>query len=336
MMPAPGSPTPSLYEPGGDPLGYPGPIATSSLLVRSGRVEPIVPDPTYRTFRTTDGGDVDDLLGSIGAPSIGERVAQLAFGANRSIGNLLWKLGRHDPRRDALRQTLVTVPAVVVDADVVACNIGYWGYVYGGLLKRGSAGPDPYHLRGRRCPARVLLLDELQMRSIHTSEGVLAAGDAPAGVSCRIGEIDVHLSDRVVCTTQMYSPAVPFLSFDRHQPVALAAVATIGRRGGPVMSQAELCVRLAAHLGLDLGRSRVPIADELRSAVAELQLAGDDVARTMTDHPRYRSVRRTIAERLTLIDADGSVRQGLDGVLPLRPANEAFSPRPQYRPRPVT
>ena len=114
------------------------------------------------------------------------------------------------------------------DADVVACNIGYWAYVYASLALHRPPVLDRPYLAGNRVPVTLLLLDEAQiLTATHLSEGVpRTAEDERQHISCDVGVVDVQAFGRTL-QAQVYGIPLPCMSIDGGAlPVAFERVAT--------------------------------------------------------------------------------------------------------------
>lgn len=323
----------AIYDPSGNPLDYPGRIVSAPLLVTDGGYCPLTHARDFSLFRLDDGRTVDDVLATRGEAPLSQRVAQIAFGANRNLENIAWKFRNYHAADHSISQDFVALPAVIRNADVVACNIGYWGYVYGGLLTATASCGFRDYLLGSACPVTLLLLDESQMKAVHKSEGVPLPGEAPHGVACGVSDVEVSLSATVTCRAQVYSLSVPFLSFDGQRPVAFDAVATRGRNGYPALRQDEMFARINALLQAEAPRpGRVPIAQTLHARALDLLRQGAHATRAMTHDPLFATTRRALAEAYVLRDADGQVRTGLDGVHPIRSPADAWRFSPSFAP----
>jgi hypothetical protein len=176
----------SIFGPSGDPLEYPSDRPSDPYLVRGSVADRLDWDCDMAKARLEDGRSLPEVLAAGGAAPLEDRIVQVAFGANRDLANIAWKFTnyRNDPARD-VSADLITLPAHIDDADVVACNIGYWGYVYAGLALHRPPFLDRPYLAGSRVPVTLLLLDEAQMHAVHLSEGVpRTAEEERQHVSC--------------------------------------------------------------------------------------------------------------------------------------------------------
>lgn len=269
---------------------------------------------------------VDDVLQARGSAPVSERVASVAFGANRDLHNLSWKFANYyDETGREASGDLVVLPGSIPDADVVACNIGYWGYVYGALLLHRPPALDRPYLKAVRAPVAVLLLDEHQMHMLHASEGVPRPGDSERpGVSCDVALMDVEIGGSTLAA-QLYVLALPFLSLDGSRPVAFETVEATGRdEQTPVLSQLDMWREIWARLGLDerFGFGAETAIYRLQEAARHKRAGGasDDTADQL-----YAEIRRAISEELTLKDADGRVRSAIDDMAAVLSPDEAWS-----------
>src|SRR3990170_3976680 len=223
-------PEQSIFGRLGNPLDYPSRLPDGPALLLGTAAHQIDADDLAALRLSGTGELVDDVLRARGSASLRERVVSVAFGANRDLRNLAWKLGNyHDDIGRESSGDVVVIPASIPDADVVASNIGYWGYVYGALLLHRPPALARSYLEGARVPVALLLVDERQMHILHASEGVPRPGESErGGVSCDVALIDVEVAASTLAA-QLYLVAMPFLSFDGVRPVAFEAVATSGR-----------------------------------------------------------------------------------------------------------
>ena len=120
----------AIYDPPGNPLEYPSKIIKRPILISDGASLGINPSSDFKSFSLADGRDVDQYLSDKASAVISERVAQIAFGANRNTENIAWKFRNYKLQNKDVSQDLIAIPGFLNGADVVACNIGYWGYVY--------------------------------------------------------------------------------------------------------------------------------------------------------------------------------------------------------------
>lgn len=192
----------AIYGKHGNPLDYPGHIIERPLFVSGVCATELQCSGDFSTFATADGKSLESILHHKGAPQVRDRVVQIAFGANRNLENITWKFRNYHLADHSISQDFIALPGFLHNADVVACNIGYWGYIYGGLLARREEGKFRTYLSETRCPVTLLLLDSSQLAAIHRSEGVVMPGRSTPGVSCAVSDMNVHLSGNVTCRAQ--------------------------------------------------------------------------------------------------------------------------------------
>ncbi|MFW2365849.1 MAG: hypothetical protein ACN4GW_05490, partial [Desulforhopalus sp.] len=247
--------------------------------------------------------------------------------------NIIWKFRNYHQTDQTINQDFIVLPGFLYNADVVACNIGYWGYIYGGLLTTRPENSLRPYLNETKCPVVLLLLDHSQLKAVHRSEGVVMPGEARPGVCCEVSDLEIHLSDNVTCKGQVYSLSVPFLSFDGNKPISLQAVQTEGRGDYPTLSQEELFRQINSLLKAEpASAERVPIAETLAKENALLLRHGVNRTRRMSDNVLYSSVRKHLLENFALKDNDGKVRCGLKDIYPIRPEENGWAPTPRFRP----
>jgi hypothetical protein len=323
----------AIYDPNGNPLTYPGERPEHPTLVMDNETYVVNVSNDYQSFLLEDGRDIDEIFKSRGLVPVSERIAQVAFGANRNIENLVWKFKHYLAQNHSINQEILILPATIPDAEVVACNIGYWGYVYAGLLTTTNAVNIRKYLNGTQCPVTLILLDEQQMKAVHQSEGVLTLGAEPPGVSCKISDITVDLSPEVSCLAQVYSLAVPFLSFDGH-PLAYKSVNTRNRGNYKALNQQQLFEQINQHTGIEEYQpGRVPIAETLREKTLNMMKQNIDATRNISKDSLYASVRKSLLENFPLRDSDNQIRMGLEGIYPIRDNIEAWKPYPLFNPQ---
>ena len=181
----------------------------------------------------------------------------------------------------------------------------------------------------------LLLLDSSQLAAVHQSEGVVHPGQPRPGVCCGVSDMEVFLSDSVICRAQVYSLSIPFLSFDGKNPVALKTVQTEGRGNYPALSQQKIFFeinRLLKTEPISADQVRVPIADTLAKENAQLLKHGVEKTRDMSTYALYSSVRSALMEKYALRDCDGKVRCGLEDIYPVRSEEYGWAATPRFRP----
>jgi hypothetical protein len=120
---------------------YPGRRPDGSFLLVGDRLRQVLPQPDARSgWTTTDGVDVDTLLGGLGEPGLTDRVPVLAYGSNANPAKLAdLRIGPvvalqvtttdlaaawcTDPRRDGqIPATLIAAPGTVETHHVLLCT----------------------------------------------------------------------------------------------------------------------------------------------------------------------------------------------------------------------
>lgn len=305
----------SLYDPAGDRWSYPGDLPNAPYL--------LVGDQTYRLRWREDhfelaGSSDPDLERALRRIEARNTSAQLAYGANRNPANLVWKLSAYATANRCSRDAII-VPAVVREADVVACNIGYWGYVYGSLLLHRPPHMLRPYLRDAVASCAVLWLDADQVHAMHRSEGVPHSASAPrAGLSCDVTLVEaIELESTRPVQCQTYALPLPYLSFDGESPAPLAAVDVTGGTRRHRFGQRELWERLDQQLGLcaTYGFANVAsLVDCLRGGVVVDPCGASSDANTSRE--LYQTIRQRIIDELPLRDTHGAVVRGTDGIVP--------------------
>ena len=317
-----------MFARGGDPLSYPGTPPREPCLLLEDEAWSLSWEDTGRVTVTETGARVDSVLERRGAAPLSERTPQIAYGANRDIRNLAWKLKAYAQAAHVSRDVVI-VPVHVPDADVVACNIGYWGYVYAALCLHRPPELDRPYLRGASMPAALLLLDRDQVHAMHRSEGVpLDASESRAGVSCDVASAacTVDASGEQI-DAQSYVLSLPFMSFDGGRtPAPFAAVSTGGVQL-PRYTEAQLWSRIFDTL--DLGREfeSVGALVNLLKEGASSRQAGDPGTSGQSRHT-YEYIRERISHELALVDCDGRTRTGSDDCPGLLPLDAAWAGEP--------
>lgn len=326
----------AIYGKQGNPLDYPGQIIEHPIFVSEGYSTVLQHSRDFSTFTTAKGESLDNVLYKNGVAQVQDRVAQIAFGANRNLENITWKFRNYHLADHSVSQDFIALPGFLRNADVVACNIGYWGYVYGGLLTRRAESSIRAYLQGTKCPVTILLLDQSQLGAVHRSEGVVHPGQLRPGVCCGVSDMEVFLSESVTCHAQVYSLSVPFLSFDGKNPVSFKTVQTVGRGDYPALSQKEIFLEINKFLKTEpvsSGQVRTPIAETLAKENAQLLKHGIEATRNMSANTLYNSVRTTLMTKYALMDCDGKMRCGLEDIYPVRSEENGWAATPMYRPQ---
>lgn len=149
------------------PDTYPGGRPAGSYLLLDDFVCPLLADgPAGLHVVTPDGEgeDLDALLERAGLPVLDDRVAVLAYGANRNPATLAIKFANYGYTCPGSRVALPMLRAAIGGADAAACNLSGQGYLYGDLLL------EPTFVGETRCEAWLALVDPDQLRVLHESE----------------------------------------------------------------------------------------------------------------------------------------------------------------------
>jgi len=330
----------SIYGHAGDPLDYPGTRPDAPYYIDGATAHKLDWDWDLKNVRLGDGTSLTQILEDHGEENLEDRVVQIAFGANRDLVNLAWKFANYasDPSASVSTRVIV-LPGYIDNADVVACNIGYWGYVYAAMiLHRPPALNRPY-LHGTRVPVSVLLLDAPQMAAMHLSEGVPQDADQAQSrqhVSCDVAVTTVNVLGREL-KAQLYALPLPFLSLDESRPVAFDRVEAEGARGKyPRLSESEMWTAITDRL-----RDRIrPLAEDADSmeivdlirAGAILRMAGGSGSSDRSQQ-LYEEIRTGIIDDLRLLDPDGTVAHAAKDAPGLLSYEEAWLPSPLLGPQ---
>ena len=227
-------------------MSYPGTAPAWSYVLVGDDVVP-VPDAGG------GGPSVDDLLAAAGAAPVAERVAVVAYGANRSPRTLALKMDHHDGGSAPV--AVPVLAARLADVDVVVGGASGQGYLYADLT------PSP----GTDVQVAVALLDEAQLGAVHRSEGVGRGGYEVLALA------DVALvDDGARVEALVYAGSRPVVvSPATGTPLAFAAIGATGRRL-PADDQRGLLAHVLAATGAGAG---VAGALGLGSAATAIEVA---------------------------------------------------------------
>jgi len=311
----------ALFGSKGDPLTYPGELPSRPYLVEAERAHELGRDATGRLALRDDGQPVDLALRARGSAPMAERIPQIAYGANRDLVNISWKMRAYGQSGEA-GSAVVLIPARLPNADVVACNLGYWGYLYGSVLLHAPPILDRPYLAGTSVEVALLFLDPAQLAAMHKSEGVPQTIATPRdAVSCDVALTRCFISDTgEEVEAQLYVLPLPYLSLDGGKtPTPFANVTS---RHGRLnrWSQDEMWAAVADRL--DLGDPAVVVAT-LHEAALQSRLGEGRVSDRTLD--LYDMIRERIAMKLAFRDTDGIVRSGVDGCPGLLSYDQAWS-----------
>ena len=223
------------------PETYPGERPAGSYLLIGDEVRPLdvrAPDD-IRVFGAEGAVQrLDGLLTREGLPRVADRVAVLAFGANRNPATLRIKLENYGYRSPGPAVALPMLRGRIAGADVVACALSGQGYFFGDLIA------EPELTARTSAEVWIGLLDGEQLRVMHDSE--IATGDYVAAVFPGVtvepfgGELSVlGYAARARCV----------VSPDLGTPIAFAGIEATNRAMS-AMSPMQMLDHLAGALGL--------------------------------------------------------------------------------------
>ncbi|MFS2294967.1 MAG: hypothetical protein FWJ90_20105 [Actinomadura sp.] len=246
------------------PDHYPGDCPDYDYLLLNDRVHPLVHEGGGDfSVPGCDAGSLNALLSKLGLPSMEERVAVVAYGANRNPATLHIKLNGYGYRPPNGTDLCIPVlRSTLEDADVAACGLHGQGYLYGELLL------DSEHCRGTTLDARVLMVDADQLGVLNDSEGIRQGQYKPA----RIPEVRITALDEPVTALGYVAAAHTWLSPVHGAPLGFTSVPASGRRY-PSMTATQSLDHVMSTLGL-------------RAEVASLSGLADD-ERLASDLAKY-------------------------------------------------
>ena len=162
------------------PDTYPGECPDGSYVLWHDQVHPLVKgnlDAPYILLTNNRGGTqpLQSFLSQRAMPALIDRVAVLAYGANRNPATLHIKLRDYAYRRSG-DNCIPVLKGQLERADVVACGLHGQGYLYGELLL------DERYTSTTSLDVRVLLLNLEQLRVMNDSEGIKSGMYALAAV----------------------------------------------------------------------------------------------------------------------------------------------------------
>ncbi len=226
------------------PETYPGERPPTSYLLLDDFVCPVLlHDPAAPQVVTRDGDamPLDEVLERAGLPTLGERVAVLAYGGNRNPATLRIKFRNYGYRSPGSAVAIPVLRGTVHGADVAACGLSGQGYLYGDLLV------DPSLVADTGCEAWLALADPDQLRVLHDSE--IGTGDYAAA---RFPGVEVGRPLRSAVLG--YAACRPcFVSPDLGRPLAFSSVEA-EHRSLPAMTPMEMLDHVLDALDL---RARV-------------------------------------------------------------------------------
>lgn len=154
------------------PEHYPGECPDHDYLIWDDRVFGMTHSPGGGfAVPGAEGQSLDRLLGRLGLPPLGDRIAVLAYGANRNPATLHIKLANYRyVSPNGTDDCLPVLRATLADADVAACGVHGQGYLYGELLLNSE------HSQGTLLDVQVCMADRDQLRVLNDSEGIREGG----------------------------------------------------------------------------------------------------------------------------------------------------------------
>jgi hypothetical protein len=276
------------------PETYPGERPAGSYLLFGDQVRPLdVRAPNdIRVFGAAGAGErLDGLLTREGLPPVADRVALLAYGANRNPATLRIKLHNYGYRCPGRAVALPMLRGRITGADVVACGFSGQGYFFGDLI----AEPD---LTARtRAEVWIGLLDPDQLRVLHDSE--IGTGDYVAavipGVSVEPFDGDLAVLAYVATARCVVSPALG-------TPIAFASVEATNRTIR-AMGPMQMLDHFAGALGLTAAlRSAAGLGEQGDFAATLSRYMNENwwrqFRKTAPPDPGYLDVLRLVADRI--------------------------------------
>lgn len=106
--------------------------------------------------------ELERLLSNMDCDSISNRIPVIAFGANRNVENLLWKLKKYD----ASDRVIIALPAYIENAESVVSSIFYFGHFYSDIIF------DTPYSQNTILESTLLLLSAEQVYALNKSENV--------------------------------------------------------------------------------------------------------------------------------------------------------------------
>lgn len=323
----------SIYGEEGNPLDYPSTLRSGCYYVDDDEARAVIWDWKAENIRdsvTLQPISELDPRASSAVASMPDRIPQIAFGANRDIANLVWKFRNYAESSGEEAEPFFVLPAYVPDADVVMCNIGYWGYVYAALLtSRGGSDVAVRATVGNNAPVAVLLLTPKQMEMMHVSEGVPRPGDlARQGVSCDVALLNAVVEGKEL-KCQQYVLPLPLLSVDGESPMGFSAVPHVSqdrRRWSQEDAWAAIIEHPDVRAFLRPTELSVPsLIGVLRRGAASRK--GGGAGSGDRSQEVYDFLRNLIIERICLRDDKGRPVLPSDGLQVLSP-EDAWVPGP--------
>ncbi|MDD2476761.1 MAG: hypothetical protein PHI32_12735 [Dysgonamonadaceae bacterium] len=203
--------------------GYPGVQSKYPLILNNQNIYPLRKTNNSYMVAYEDGNySLNEFLYMKKEAQMCNRIALVAYGANRNPINLAWKLRKYrDKSKRPVSQTVIMFPGMIIGADVVAANIFYAGYFFSDLLFHN------YDLHRTKTEITVLFVDEKQLEAIHISEEVFDESESRtwgAGVAT-LPNIYIHFEEThpINALTYVSSTSI-YLPSKINKPIAFQAV----------------------------------------------------------------------------------------------------------------
>lgn len=153
------------------PETYPGDCPDHSYLIFDTDVYPIeFAEPGELESATVAFGpdrvSLNSILQNRGLPSLGDRFASIAYGANRNPATLAIKMENYSYEGLSDGLVLPVLKGVTRGRDVVACGVSGQGYLYADLIPAEDGAPEA------TIESWLPLLDDDQLRVMHDGENV--------------------------------------------------------------------------------------------------------------------------------------------------------------------
>ncbi|MFB4306229.1 hypothetical protein [Actinomadura sp. GTD37] len=242
------------------PDHYPGDCPDHDYVLLNDRVHPLRHEGGAAFSIPGHGTELDALLTARGLPRLEERVAVLAYGANRNPATLRIKHDNYGYRSpNGVDLCVPVLRATLADADVAGCGIHGQGYLYGELLLRTE------YCRGTTLEARVCMVDPDQLRVLNDSEGI-RRGDYRLA---RIPGVRLAALDEPITAVGYVAGARTWVSPVLGAPLGFASVPASGRRY-PSMTATQSLDHVLGTLGLRADVARITGLDDDDGLAADL------------------------------------------------------------------
>ncbi len=214
------------------PLTYPGLCPDDSFLLLDNNILPLTAEDSGAFFAhagTNEPVAVDRILEDLNLPPVDERIAVLAYGANRNPATLKIKFENYRYKSPGHAIAVPMLKAYIKNADVVASGFHGQGYFFGDLLL------DTKYTNLTETEVWVMLLDGDQLRVMNDSEHIKTG----MYTLCDINQVMLCKPD-VAVTPLCYIGTDPLFVSKHHQtPIAFSTVSA-SNRNIPAKTTAEL------------------------------------------------------------------------------------------------